>query len=93
MKHKVFLNRMRTEIGVIPVLSNFQHVNRPLQIYTAEKHENEGKTSIFFIVRGKDAKKLADLGYEMQSIILKVGNTPSFLNWSTGSILEQTLWY
>jgi len=67
MKRKVYLSKMRTEIGMIPVLSNSTFVNRPTRVWYARK----GGRSVFFIVREKDAMKLQEVGYDLYSMILK----------------------
>lgn len=91
-KIKVYLSKTKTEIGYIPVLSNFQTVNRPLRIFSAEKKEGSGTSSIFFIVRPKDANNLQKEGYIIKSIILKPGNTPRLIDYNNGkgTQLEQS---
>jgi hypothetical protein len=81
---KVYLTKMRTEIGYIPVLSNFQTVNRPLQIFAAERQVNNCNESIFFIVRRKDADKLQGFGYHILSMVLLPGNKPRLINYHDG---------
>lgn len=83
-KVKVFLNKIRTDFGLIPVLSNTQTVNRPIEIYSAEKKHKEGIESIFFIVRPKDADRLQSTGYEIKSIILMPGNSPRLIDYNNG---------
>lgn len=94
-KIKVYLSKMDTEKGYIPVLSNFQRVNRPLQIFSAERQINNGTDSIFFIVRPKDANRLKEIGYNIQSIKLMPGNSPRLIDYNNGkgTILEQYLYY
>lgn len=94
-KIKVYLSKMNTEIGLIPVLSNTQTVNRPIYIYSAEKYEGCGKHSIFFIVRVKDAKELQNKGYLIQSILLMPGFTPCLIDYNDGfgTKLQQTIKY
>ena len=91
-KVKVYLSKMNTEIRLIPVLSNFQTVNRPIKIFSAEKIEGCGKYSIFFIVRPKDATKLQNIGYFIQSVILQPGNKPRLIDYNdgNGTKLEQS---
>jgi len=84
---------MRTQIGYIPVLSNFQTVNRPINLFTAERFINGCKESIFFIVRPKDAVKLQSCGFNIKSIILLPGNTPRLLNYKNETIFDQTILY
>ena len=67
MKRKVYLSKMRTEIGMIPVLANTTRVNRPTRVCYARK----GGRSVFFIVREKDAIKLQSLGYEIHNTIVE----------------------
>jgi len=90
---KVYLSKMNTEIGHIPVLSNFQTVNRAINIFSAERKVNNCNESIFFIVRPKDANKLKEIGYNIQCINLKPGNTPRFIDYNNGqgTQLEQSL--
>ena len=83
-KKRVFLSRTNTEIGYIPVLSNFQTVNRPLQIFAAERKINNGTESIFFIVRPRDADKLQNYGYNIYTIILQPGNKPRLIDYNDG---------
>lgn len=95
-KVRVNLTKMNTEIGYIPVLSNFQTVNRPLQIFTAERKINNCNESVFFIVRPKDANKLQNLGYNIKSIILKPGNEPyliQYLNDTDTRLQQKTLYH
>lgn len=66
MKRKVYLSKMRTEIGMILILSNYTFVNRPTRVWYARK----GGRSVFFIIREKDAMKLKSLGYEIYSTIV-----------------------
>ena len=67
MKRKVYLSKMRTEIGMIPVLSNSTFVNRATKVWYARK----GGRSVFFIIREKDAMKLQSLGYEIHRTIVE----------------------
>ena len=83
-KIKVYLSKMNTDIGYIPVLSNFQTVNRPLQIFAAYRNINKGNESIFFIVRPKDANKLGQLGYVILSMVLLPGNKPRLIDYNNG---------
>ena len=92
-KIKVYLSKMNTEIGKIPILSNFQTINRPLQIFAAERKINNCNESIFFIIRPKDANRLKEIGYNIQSINLLPGNTPIFINYGKGTKLEQRMYY
>jgi hypothetical protein len=86
-KTKVTLTKMNTEIGYIPVLSNFQTVNRPLNIFAAYRTINNCNESIFFIVRPKDAAKLAEIGFNIAATELKPGFYPKFF----GSYIEQSI--
>jgi len=90
MKRKVYLSKMRTEIGMIPVLSNSTFVNRPTKVWYARK----GCRSVFFIVREKDAIKLQSLGYDLYSMILKKDHTPGACILNDGKVkMFQTLSY
>ncbi len=84
---------MNTEIGLIPVLSNFQTVNRPLQIFSAERKDKNGTESIFFIIRPKDANKLQNCGYFIQSVVLQPNYTPRLIDYNNGqgTKLEQSI--
>ncbi len=87
-KVKVYLSKMRTEIGYMPVLSNFQTVNRPLQIFAAYRQINNCNESIFFMVRPKDANKLQLIGFDILSMVLKPGNKPRLINYLDGKGLQ-----
>lgn len=89
---KVYLSKMNTEIGYIPVLSNFQTVNRSINIFSAVRSINNCNESIFFIVRPKDANRLKEIGYNIQCINLKPGNKPRLIDYNNGKgiQLEQT---
>ena len=89
-KIKVNLTKMNTEIGLIPVLSYFQKVNRPIQIFAAERQINNCNESIFFIVRSKDAIRLKEIGYNIQSIVLKPGYSPVLL--TTGKFYQTNMY-
>lgn len=72
--NRVFLSKMNTEIGRIPVLGNFQRINRPLMIYHADrqtqtKYLGVAHESIFFIIRHKDTEALKQKGYTITSIL------------------------
>ena len=82
MKRKVYLSKLRTEIGEIPVLSNSTRVNRPTKLWYARK----GGRSVFFIVREKDAIKLQSLGYDLYSMILKKDHTPGSCIMNDGKV-------
>lgn len=73
---------MRTEIGMIPVLSNSTFVNRPTKVWYARK----GGRSVFFIVREKDAMKLQELGYDLYSMILKKDHAPGACIKNNGEV-------
>lgn len=89
-KIKVNLHKTRSEIGLIPVLGNFQTVNRPTKLFAAEQRKNGFVRSVFFIVRPKDANKLRELSYEIKSIILKPGNYPRLLNYGNYTTFDQS---
>lgn len=94
MKAKVYLSKVNTIIGRIPVLSNGQKTRRPLQIYAAYRTVNDCNESIFFIIRSKDAIALHAAGYSIKSMVLNTGYYPRFIDYNNGNglQLEQT-WY
>ena len=87
-KFKVYLNKLRTEYGTIPVLSNNQKVNRKTKVYYAERSIGDGTESVFFIVRPKDAELLKSNGFSIQSIDVPKGYYPVAVGYSSGIELE-----
>jgi hypothetical protein len=87
-KVKVFLNKMRTEFAVIPVLSNNQKVNRKTTVYYAERNSDGNRESVFFIVREKDAAMLKSKGFKIQSIEVPKGYYPVAIGYAAGTKLE-----
>lgn len=92
MKNKPFIHvsRMKTEIGYLPVLGNFQKVNRPIMVYYAEKKENKGISSIFYLIRKKDVFLLEKKGYTIYNIFLKKGEYARAIGYNTGAVLEKS---
>ena len=90
MKRKVYLSKMVTPIGRIPVLSNGQKVNRDLRIYTAHRTIDDCNESIFFIIRKKDVARLQECGYTVIDMVLKVGSIPRLLRLGDTLMLEQS---
>lgn len=83
-KNKVYLSKMRTDYGIIPVLSNFQRVNRNTKVYYANKNGE----SVFFIIRKKDADLLKSKGFKIQSIDVPKGQYAKAVGYSSGTKLE-----
>jgi hypothetical protein len=88
-KPKVYVNKTRTKVGVFLTLGNFQKVNRDTTVYYAEKlcKSNSGeqmKSSVFYLIRPKDAKKLAENGYTIKSVLVPAKHYPVAYGYSKG---------
>ena len=90
MKNKVYLSKMVTPIGRIPVLSNGQKVNRDLRIYAAHRTIDDCNESIFFIIRKKDIARLQECGYTVIDMVLKAGSMPRLISIDGTLMLEQS---
>ena len=87
-KVRVYLNKMKTEFGVFPVLSNNQKVNRKTTFYYADRKVVSGTESVFYIIRPKDAELLKSKGFAIQSIEVERGYYPAAVGYSSGTKLE-----
>ena len=90
MKTKVYLCKMFTPIGRIPVLCYGQKVNRDLRIYAAYRQINNYNESIFFIIRKKDVARLQECGYTVIDMVLKAGCMPRLIRIGDTLMLEQS---
>ena len=88
-KTTVYLSIMNTEIGRIPVLDNGQKVNRPTVFYYARR----GDSSVFYIIRPKDAEALEAVGYTIQSILVPAGKMPVAYLYPSGTVLTTRSYY
>jgi len=75
-KPKIPVVQMETEIGTIPILSNYQKVNRNITLYLAKKQIASGVKTIFFIIRTKDVEALKKIGYIIYPMLIKKLNYP-----------------
>ena len=76
--------KMRTEAGLIPVVSNGFNLKRVTTLYYADKLGS----SVFWIVRPKDCDKLRNIGYKVQSITVPALHHPRALNYGHKTILD-----
>ena len=87
-KNKVHLHKINTDFGKMPVMFNFQKVNRKTVIFYAEREIDGGTESIFYLVRPKDAELLKVNGYAIQSVEVPEGSYPAAFRYSSGTKLE-----